>query len=201
MFLTMFLSLNSDTKAVLQWLIENHPTRPSKAEWTETLVLKLTAGDFFGEIALLSGKPRQATVRAHGAVAVLVLTRDAFTRLCGNLFDILHRNMSKYSTMELPDDAQPNGAAEQEAEDEDEEDGQGEEEEAPAQAPPQLRAKQRSRRSNVFVEAGWFRDSRQHASVSESRYKVHVTEWTPIIGHRRIATTIDERGSCSDARE
>ncbi len=90
-----------------QWLVENHPTKPSKAEWTETLVLKLTVGNFFGEIALLSGKPRQATVKAVGDVAVLVLSRDAFTRLCGNLFEILRRNMSTYSSMELPPEEEP----------------------------------------------------------------------------------------------
>lgn len=90
-----------------QWLVENHPTKPSKAEWTETLVLKLTVGNFFGEIALLSGKPRQATVKAVGDVALLVLSRDAFTRLCGNLFEILRRNMSTYSTMELPAEEEP----------------------------------------------------------------------------------------------
>ncbi len=70
----------------------------------ETLVLKLSSGDFFGEIALLSGKPRQATVRAVGEVTVLVIGRDAFVRLCGNLFEILRRNMSTYSSMELPDE-------------------------------------------------------------------------------------------------
>lgn len=64
--------------------------------------MKLTAGEFFGEIALLSGKPRQATVKAVGSVTVLVIGRDTFVRLCGNLFEILRRNMSTYSTMELP---------------------------------------------------------------------------------------------------
>jgi hypothetical protein len=49
-------------------------------------VLKLSSGDYFGEIALLSGKPRQASVKAVGQVTVLVMSRDAFTRLCGNLF-------------------------------------------------------------------------------------------------------------------
>lgn len=108
-------------------------------------MLKLSSGDYFGEIALLSGKPRQASVKAVGHVTVLVMSRDAFTRLCGNLFgksisppdkprifvgvecqpscsysrrpdiclcwlclvvlaEILKRNMSKYSDMELPAD-------------------------------------------------------------------------------------------------
>jgi len=52
----------------------------------QALVLKLSSGDYFGEIALLSGKPRQASVKAVGQVTLLVMSRDAFTRLCGNLF-------------------------------------------------------------------------------------------------------------------
>jgi len=135
-----------------QWLVENHPTKPSKAEWAESLVLKLTAGDFFGEIALLSGKPRQATVKAVGAVTVLVIDRDGFQRLCGNLFEILRRNMSAYSTMELPEEevAAPEPVkAEAEATEEAEGgDDAAEDEKAAAAA-----AKRGKRRTNVFVEA------------------------------------------------
>jgi CRP-like cAMP-binding protein len=63
--------------------------------------MRLHEGDFFGEIALLSGKQRQATVKACGKVAVLVIGRDAFTRLCGNLVTILQRSMSNYSCVEI----------------------------------------------------------------------------------------------------
>lgn len=113
----------------------------------QALVLKLTAGDYFGEIALLSGKPRQASVKAAGQVTVLLMHRDAFTRLCGNLFDILKRNMSKYSDMELPADAPE--PVEEEAEEETIDEG-GEEDSIPAAA---LAGRSRGRRTNVFVEA------------------------------------------------
>lgn len=113
----------------------------------QALVLKLTAGDYFGEIALLSGKPRQASVKATGQVTVLLMHRDAFTRLCGNLFDILKRNMSKYSDMELPADAPE--PLEEEAEEETIDEG-GEEDSIPAAA---LAGRSRGRRTNVFVEA------------------------------------------------
>jgi CRP-like cAMP-binding protein len=85
----------------LQYLVENHPTKPAHRQYNESLVLSLQEGSFFGEIALLSGKPRQATVQACGSVSVLVIGRDAFDRLCGSLIDILQRNMSNYSNMEL----------------------------------------------------------------------------------------------------
>ena len=91
--------------------MENHPTRPSNAQWGQTLVMRLREGDFFGEIALLSGKPRQATVRASGKVAVLVIGRDAFTRLCGSLVNILQRSMSNYSCVEITTDDVPGDAA------------------------------------------------------------------------------------------
>ena len=83
--------------------MENHPTKPAHIQYNESLVLTLQEGSFFGEIALLSGKPRQATVKACGTVSVLVIGRDAFDRLCGSLIDILQRNMSNYSNMELPE--------------------------------------------------------------------------------------------------
>jgi hypothetical protein len=86
-----------------QYLVENHPTKPSHIQYNDSLVLTLQEGSFFGEIALLSGKPRQATVKASGVVSVLVIGRDAFDRLCGSLFDILQRNISSYSNIEVPE--------------------------------------------------------------------------------------------------
>ncbi len=47
----------------------------------ETHVADLTAPAFFGEIALLTGDPRTATVRAKGDADVLVLERAGFERL------------------------------------------------------------------------------------------------------------------------
>ena len=44
-------------------------------------VRKLSPGDYFGEIALVEGGPRTATVTANGAVEVLVVKRQAFQRL------------------------------------------------------------------------------------------------------------------------
>jgi CRP-like cAMP-binding protein len=42
---------------------------------------RLAPGDFFGEIAVLDGGPRSATVVADGDVTVLRLTRSAFLKL------------------------------------------------------------------------------------------------------------------------
>ena len=50
---------------------------------------KLTRGDFFGELALLSSDKRAATVTATKATTVLSLKRDEFTRLLGPLKDLI----------------------------------------------------------------------------------------------------------------
>lgn len=60
-------------------------------------VLRLGEGGYFGEIALLTSKPRQATVRADGLLKVLALDRATFTRVLGNLDEQLKRNMDEYN--------------------------------------------------------------------------------------------------------
>ncbi|CAH0481103.1 unnamed protein product [Peronospora belbahrii] len=59
----------------------------------------LTSGAYFGEIALLTTRPRQATVTAQGKVKCLTLDRKTFKRVMGPLEDILKRNIDKYNLM------------------------------------------------------------------------------------------------------
>jgi len=60
-------------------------------------VATLKEGDYFGEIALLTSKPRQATVIADKTLSVLSLDRKTFNRVMGPLVDILSRNIGGYS--------------------------------------------------------------------------------------------------------
>jgi len=62
------------------------------------VVATLAAGAYFGEIALLTSKPRQATVTATGGkLTVLSLDRATFTRVFGPMEDIMKRNMDQYN--------------------------------------------------------------------------------------------------------
>src|SRR5262249_15546196 len=47
----------------------------------EAHIANLAAPAFFGEMALLTGEPRSATVRAKGDIELLVVDRDAFQAL------------------------------------------------------------------------------------------------------------------------
>ena len=62
----------------------------------EKQVAELTEGSYFGEVALLTSKPRQATVKADTLLKVLALDRATFTRVLGALDEIMQRNMSNY---------------------------------------------------------------------------------------------------------
>lgn len=64
----------------------------------ENHVAELDDGKYFGEIALMTSKPRQATVKAKGTLKVLALDRATFTRVLGPMEDIMKRNMDKYQT-------------------------------------------------------------------------------------------------------
>lgn len=55
-------------------------------------------GDYFGEIALLTSRPRACTVRALSAVKALMLDRQTFIRVMGPLQDLLKRNMNAYNS-------------------------------------------------------------------------------------------------------
>jgi len=47
----------------------------------QTGAIRLGAGHFFGELALLTGEPRNATIRARSDVEVIEMNRAGFTEL------------------------------------------------------------------------------------------------------------------------
>lgn len=64
-------------------------------------VMRLKAGDYFGEIALINDSPRTATVTAVSShVKCVTLEVGAFIRLMGPVLEILKRNMDQYKQYE-----------------------------------------------------------------------------------------------------
>jgi len=68
-------------------------------------VNRLSAGDFFGEIALVRQEPRTATVVAETPVRVLVITDRSFRTLLDHNPDIEDKVMSAVSARLGPDDS------------------------------------------------------------------------------------------------
>jgi len=58
---------------------------------------KLAKGEYFGEIALLTDRPRQATVTATEPCEILCLSSKKFQRVMGPMSDVLKRNMAVYT--------------------------------------------------------------------------------------------------------
>lgn len=65
----------------------------------EEVVLEYQAGDYFGELAVIRNKVRQANVRAKSAVKVLSLQASDFRRLCGSLEERMQANAKRYRGM------------------------------------------------------------------------------------------------------
>jgi CRP-like cAMP-binding protein len=67
------------------------------------VVNELGPGDFIGEIALVSGKPRTATVKTRGPARLLVLTASGFRTLMHDVPSIQDKVLAAI-TARLPDD-------------------------------------------------------------------------------------------------
>lgn len=76
----------------------------------EIEVKQYSKGEYFGEIALLSGQPRKASVYAVGKAVCFYITRPTFKRILGPLQSFLEGNMDKYAKYQ---DAMKEAAGEQ----------------------------------------------------------------------------------------
>jgi NADH dehydrogenase len=67
---------------------------------SQTLLATLTAGDYFGEMALLSDQSRNATIRARTATNVLIIPKDDFNKLRHSVpaFGEIFRALAKQRT-------------------------------------------------------------------------------------------------------
>ena len=71
----------------------------TQANGMEQEVAQIGVGSYFGEVALLTTQPRQATVSASDekSLVVLSLDRKTLTRVMGPMEEILKRNMEQYN--------------------------------------------------------------------------------------------------------
>lgn len=76
------------------YIVRSGEVKCTKGTPANEVSKRLTKGDFFGELALLSSDKRAATVTATQTTSVLVITRAEFTRLLGSLTDILASSTS-----------------------------------------------------------------------------------------------------------
>jgi CRP/FNR family transcriptional regulator, cyclic AMP receptor protein len=67
-------------------------------------VNKLGPGDFVGEIALITGKPRTATVRTRGESRILVLTASGFRQLMRDVPSIQEKVIAALAARLQPDE-------------------------------------------------------------------------------------------------
>ncbi|XP_078066081.1 protein kinase, cAMP-dependent, regulatory, type II, alpha A isoform X2 [Mustelus asterias] len=71
-------------------------TQADQQEKTEVEIARCTKGQYFGELALVTNKPRAASAYAVGDVKCLVMDIQAFERLLGPCMDIMKRNIVNY---------------------------------------------------------------------------------------------------------
>uniref|UniRef100_A0A3P8UIA0 cAMP-dependent protein kinase type II regulatory subunit n=1 Tax=Cynoglossus semilaevis TaxID=244447 RepID=A0A3P8UIA0_CYNSE len=91
--------ISQGEKADCFYMVESGEVRitiKNKQDSVEVEVARCTRGEYFGELALVTNKPRAASVYAVGATKCLVIDVQAFERLLGPCMDIMKRNISQY---------------------------------------------------------------------------------------------------------
>jgi cAMP-dependent protein kinase regulator len=85
-------------QATCMYFIENGSVKILRTQNGESKELKVcNKGEYFGELALLTKKPRAATVIASGVdVKCAILDIDAFERLLGPCLEIMKNNIPNY---------------------------------------------------------------------------------------------------------
>ncbi|KAM6927838.1 protein kinase, cAMP-dependent, regulatory, type II, alpha, B [Xenentodon cancila] len=71
-------------------------TKVEQQDNPEVEVARCSRGQYFGELALVTNKPRAASVYAVGETKCLVIDIQAFERLLGPCMEIMKRNISQY---------------------------------------------------------------------------------------------------------
>ncbi|XP_043079621.1 protein kinase, cAMP-dependent, regulatory, type II, alpha, B [Puntigrus tetrazona] len=71
-------------------------TQAGQRSQREVEVARCSRGQYFGELALVTNKPRAASVYAAGETKCLVIDVQAFERLLGSCKEILKRNIHQY---------------------------------------------------------------------------------------------------------
>ena len=82
------------------YLIESGTAVAKKQFFTggpEVEVKQYKAGDYFGELSILKGESRAASIISTSELKCVTLNRKAFQRMIGRLDDILMRNASTYA--------------------------------------------------------------------------------------------------------
>ncbi|MBN3301682.1 KAP2 kinase, partial [Amia calva] len=71
-------------------------TKAAQQDNSEVEIARCTRGQYFGELALVTNKPRAASAYAEGEVKCLVMDVQAFERLLGSCKEIMQRNIAHY---------------------------------------------------------------------------------------------------------
>uniref|UniRef100_A0A8C7UJH9 cAMP-dependent protein kinase type II regulatory subunit n=1 Tax=Oncorhynchus mykiss TaxID=8022 RepID=A0A8C7UJH9_ONCMY len=77
-------------------IISKVGTKAGQLDNAEVEIARCSRGQYFGELALVTNKPRAASVYAVGDTKCLVIDIQAFERLLGSCKEIMKRNISQY---------------------------------------------------------------------------------------------------------
>jgi cAMP-dependent protein kinase regulator len=97
----MYILAEGDVGDAMYILQEGVCEAVKKTVYGEAAMTSYEAGDYFGELALLTKAPRKASVVSRGEVKVARLGRKPFQRLVGKCDEVLRRNRQLYAEMNV----------------------------------------------------------------------------------------------------